>query len=581
MNSLLKLFGLMKPYWKIAMLGPVLMTLEVAMDLLQPRLMQRIVDVGIAQFDLSIVFGTGGLMIVLSFIGVFAGVGGGLFAVRSSQLFAADLRSALFRKVQSLSFGNLDKIGTGELITRLTNDVTQVQEAVFLCLHLMVRAPLIVMGSMIMAILTSPKLALMLFVLGPIIVGVLYLVIKSTYRTFVNVQKRVDALNSVMLENLAGVRVVKAFVRTAYENNRFGRRNTMLKDDMVSALRVAAITMPLTMFLVNIGIVGVIWIGGIQVNAGVMKVGEIIAFVNYLLYALSSIMMVGMLLTRVSRAAASAERLVALFGDVPEVHDQKGALESFLQKGKVVFDCVAFRYNGDESGSVLKDISFTAEPGQMVAILGATGAGKSSLIHLIPRFYDASDGSITIDGVDVRNISQKALRKTIGIAMQDVLLFSGTIRENLAYGRTDATFQEIVEAAQSAQAHEFISALPDGYETQLGQRGVNLSGGQKQRLAIARALVTKPAILILDDSTSAVDVETESKLQEALRVLMKDKTSFVIAQRISTVLNADKIIVLDDGKVVAEGTHKELLSSSQIYHEIYESQLGNGVVSYG
>lgn len=581
MNSLLKLSGLMKPYWKIAMLGPVLMTLEVAMDLLQPRLMQRIVDVGIAQLDLSIVLGTGGLMVVFAFVGVFGGFGGALFAVRASQFFAADLRSALFRQVQSLSFGNLDKIGTGELITRLTNDVTQVQEAVFLCLHLMVRAPLIVMGSMIMATLTSPKLALMLFILGPIIVGVLYFVIKSTYRTFVKVQKRVDALNSVMLENLAGVRVVKAFVRTAYENNRFGRRNTMLKDDMVSALRIAAITMPLTMFLVNIGIVGVIWIGGIQVSAGVMKVGEIIAFVNYLLYALSSIMMVGMLLTRVSRAAASAKRLVALLGAVPEVQDQKGALESFLQKGRVVFDRVAFRYNGDESGSVLEDISFTAEPGQMVAILGATGAGKSSLIHLIPRFYDVSDGSITIDGVDVRNISQKALRKTIGIAMQDVLLFSGTIRENLAYGRTDATFQEIVEAAKSAQAHEFIAALPGGYETQLGQRGVNLSGGQKQRLAIARALVTKPAILILDDSTSAVDVETEAKLQEALGVLMQEKTSFVIAQRISTVLNADKIIVLDDGKVVAEGTHRELLSSSQIYHEIYESQLGNGVVSYG
>lgn len=567
----------MRPYWKVAMLGPILMILEVAMDLLQPRMMQRIVDEGIAHLDMSIVYSTGGLMLLVAFFGVFGGFGGGFFAVRASQLFGANLRSKLYRQVQSLSFGNLDKIGTGELITRLTNDVTQVQESVFLCLHLMFRAPLILVGSIIMAFLTSPRLALMLFILGPMIAIILVYVIKKTYRTFTLVQERIDTLNSVMLENLAGVRVVKAFVRAAFENSRFAKSNVMLKDGMVAALRITAITMPMTMFFVNVGVVCVLWFGGLQVDTGFMKVGEVIAFVNYLLYSLSSIMMLGMLLTRVSRAAASAKRLVEVLDATPEVLDKIESLQLFSAKGKVVFDKVCFRHNGKDGRSVLKDISFQATPGQMVAILGATGSGKSSLINLIPRFYDVTGGAVTIDGVDVRDIGKKALRDNIGIAMQDVMLFSGSIKENIAFGKPDAGFEEIVQASKSAQAHEFISGLPDGYETILGQRGVNLSGGQKQRLAIARALLTQPGILILDDSTSAVDVETESRIQEALVTLMKDRTSFVIAQRISTVLNADKIIVLDDGEVAAEGTHEELLASSQIYGEIYESQLGNGV----
>ncbi len=432
-------------------------------------------------------------------------------------------------------------------------------------------------GSIIMAILTSPKLALMFLILGPVVTTILVLVIRKTYLTFAIVQDNLDGLNSVMLENLAGVRVVKAFVRATYENGRFGRSNSMFKDSMVSALRVEAITMPLTMFMLNIGIVSVIWFGGLQVNSGGMRVGEIIAFVNYLIYSLHSLMMFGMLLTRVSRAAASAKRLVALLNAKPEVKDKKEALVSFSPEGRVVFDNVTFNYDGDTSKSILRDISFEAEPGQMVAILGATGSGKSSLIDLIPRFYDVSKGTVSIDGVDVRNISQKALRDHIGIAMQDVVLFTGSIKENISFGKPDATFDEILRASKSAQAHEFISSFPEGYDSILGQRGVNLSGGQKQRIAIARALIKKPTILILDDSTSAVDVETESKIQEALGQLMKGRTSFVIAQRISTVLNADKILVLDDGKIIAEGTHEQLFSSSAIYGEIYEAQLGSGV----
>jgi ATP-binding cassette subfamily B protein len=581
MKSLMKLAALLKPYWQVAMLGPLLMILEVAMDMVQPRLMQRIVDIGIAQQNTSLILHTSALMILLAFFGIFGGFGGGFFAVRAAQLFGAALRSKLYRKVQSLSFGNLDRIGTGELITRLTNDVTQVQEALFVCLHIMVRTPLTIVGSITMATLTSAKLALMFFVLIPLLVAVLFLIIKLTYKVFGSVQQRVDSLNTVMLENFAGVRVVKAFVRGLYENRRFDKSNVALKNNMVTALRIAAMTMPSTMLILNIGIVAVIWFGGIQVSQGTLMVGQIIAFINYITFLVNSVMMLGMLITRVSRAAASADRLMAILKSEPEVQEHDRPLVSFDFKGRVVFDKVSFDYGGASDKAVLKDISFVAEPGQMVAILGATGAGKSSLINLIPRFYDVTSGQISIDGVDVHDFSKVFLRENIGIAMQEVVLFSGTIRENIAFGRSDATMDEILAASRAAQAHDFISGFPEGYETVLGQRGVNLSGGQKQRIAIARALITQPKILILDDSTSAIDVETEARLQEALVDLMKDRTSIVIAQRISTVLNADKIIVLDNGVIAAEGTHRELLAESPIYGEIYASQLGSGAVVNG
>lgn len=581
MKSLLKIAVLLKPFWKVAILGPLLMILEVSMDLLQPRLMQHIVDHGIVQLDTSIIINTSIWMVFLAFLGVLGGFGGGFFAVRASQLFGASLRSKLYSKVQTLSFGNLDNIGTGELITRLTNDVTQVQEALFLCLHILVRTPLIIIGSVIMATLTSPQLALMFIFIGPLVTIVMIFVIRKTYLTFSQVQQRVDQLNTVMLENFAGVRVVKAFVRSAYENSRFNHRNEQLKTDMVSALRIAALTMPSTMLILNLGIVGVIWFGGIQVNQGLMNVGELMAFINYIMYLLFSVMMVGMLITRISRAAASASRLLEILDAEPDVYDNKNQKDNLNINGRVVFDKVSFNYNNTSDKPVLNAVSFTAEPGQMIAILGATGAGKSSLINLIPRFYDVSSGTISIDDIDIQNISQPILHNNIGIAMQEVVLFSGTIRENIAYGRPDSSIESIINAAKAAQAHTFISSFPDGYDTVLGQRGVNLSGGQKQRIAIARALITQPKILILDDSTSAIDLVTESRIQEALTELMKDRTSIIIAQRISTVLNADKIIVLDDGEVAAEGTHKQLLSSSAIYGEIYASQLGNGAVSNG
>jgi ATP-binding cassette subfamily B protein len=569
-------FRFLKPYWHWAVLAPLLMMLEVAMDLMQPRMFQLIIDQGIARLDMRTVINTGLLMIGLALIGALGGVGCTVFAMLAAQGCGADLRSALFRKVQSLSFGNLDKLETGQLITRLTNDVTQVQEMVAMLLRIMVRAPLLLIGSLIMAVITSPRLAVMFLVLGPLVLFILFRMTNRAYPLFGTVQEKLDRLNTVMQENLAGVRVVKAFAREEHEIKRFNATNEELMAHTVRAMQTVAVTMPAIMVVLNLGVVSALWFGGRQVTYGNMHVGALVAFINYLTHALMSLMFVSMLAMRIARAQASAERIQEVLDSEPLVRNKPSAIKSFVPKGRVAFENVTFSYDGDRQSPVLKGISFVAEPGQTVAILGATGSGKSSLIHLIPRFYDVLEGRVTIDGVDVRDIDEAVLRRHIGTALQEPVLFTGTIRDNIRYGRPDASDEEVIAAAVAAQAHDFIMQLPDGYDTMVGQRGVNLSGGQKQRIAIARALLTNPTILILDDSTSSVDVETEARIQEALASVMNGRTSFIVAQRISTVLNADKILVLDEGRVVAEGTHSELLTSSRIYREIYESQLGNG-----
>ncbi len=575
-----KLLKFLRPYWHWTILAPLLMALEVAMDLLQPRMIQRIVDQGIAQLDLGIVADTGLLMVGLALIGAVGGVGCTVFAMLAAQGFGTDLRGALFRKVQSLSFGNLDKLETGQLITRLTNDVTQVQEIVAMMLRIMVRAPLLLIGSLIMAIITSPRLALVLLVLGPLVLAVSIWVINRAYPLFGGVQRRLDDLNTVMHENLSGVRVVKAFVRAAHEMRRFGIANDSLMTQTILGARTVAVTMPAVMLALNLGIVSAVWFGGIQITYGGMSVGQLIAFVNYLMRTLRVLMFISMLVMRVARAQASADRIQEVLDSEAEVRDRPDGLEVFAPRGRVVFKDVSFSYDRDGRDPVLRGISFVAEPGQTVAILGATGSGKSSLINLIPRFYDVIGGGVAIDGVDVRDMTKAVLRRNVGIALQESVLFSGTIRDNIRYGRPDASDEEVIAAAQVAQAHDFIARFPDGYDSVMGQRGVNLSGGQKQRVAIARALLIQPDVLILDDSTSSVDVETEAKIQNALEGLMKGCTSFIVAQRISTVLNADKILVLDDGQIAAQGTHGELLACSPIYREIYESQLGNGVMGH-
>jgi len=567
----------LKPYWKQAVIAPLLMVVEVVCDLMLPRLLQTIVDEGIAQSDMELVWRTGVLMVIVTAVGAVGGIGCTVFAVRASMNFGADLRSAVYRKVQTLSFGNLDRIGTAELVTRLTNDVNQVQELLLMALRILVRSPLLMVGSLIMAVVTSPRLALLLAVLMPLLILMLAIVIRRAFPLYQLIQKKLDRVNEVIKENLSGVRVVKAFVRSDHEKRRFRSANEGLTDTSIQAMRISVVTGPFMMLAINLGVVAVVWFGGIQAIGGTMTAGTIIAFVNYLRQALMSLMMVSMLMIRISRAAASGKRVVDVLASEPEVQERPDARESFRPQGRVAFEHVSFSYNGGEP--VLRDVSFVAQPGQTVALLGATGSGKSSLISLIPRFYDVDGGQVTIDGVDVRDLRLADLRAVIGVALQEAVLFSGTISDNIRQGREDASEAEIIAAAKAAQAHEFITALPDGYNTWLGQRGVNLSGGQKQRLAIARALVRQPAILILDDSTSAVDVETEGKIQAALSRIMRDRTSFIVAQRISTVLRADKILVLDDGRVVAEGTHRELMAASPVYREIYESQLGNGVLA--
>ncbi|MGC9346820.1 MAG: ABC transporter ATP-binding protein [Anaerolineae bacterium] len=589
MVAMRRLMKFLRPYWHWAVLAPVTMLLEVAMDLMQPRMIQRIIDDGIMQGDISVVINSGLWMLGLALIGAVGGIASTTFSTLASQGFGTDLRDALFAKVHSLSFGNFDELETGGLITRLTNDVSQLQQLVSMMLRIMMRAPLLIIGSLIMAILTSPRLALMFVVLVPLIAAILGWVINRAYPMFGDVQERLDKLNTVMQENLAGVRVVKAFVRGAHEIARFGRVNDELMTITVRAARVVALSWPAITTALHLGVVAAVYFGGAQVIGGTLRIGQVIAFVYYLMRTSWALMFVSMLSMRVARAQASAERLQEVLASTPYVANRTGARAIFLPEGRVTFGDVTFSYDGDCNEPVLRNITFEAEPGQTVAVLGATGSGKTTLVNLIPRFYDVTGGEITVDGVDVRDVDKTALRRHIGVALQEPVLFSGTIRDNIRYGRPDATEEEVVAAAKAAQAHEFIMDLPDGYDSVLGQRGVNVSGGQKQRLAIARALLVRPKVLILDDSTSSVDVETEAKIQEALEELINSRdglagrlnTTFVIAQRISTVLNADKILILDEGRIVAEGTHKELMDSSAIYREIYDSQLGNGVVGHG
>jgi ATP-binding cassette, subfamily B, multidrug efflux pump len=569
-DAMLRLLLYLKPYWKAALIAPLLMILEVAMDLLQPRMMQRIVDEGIRQNNQTLILETGLLMLIFALVGAVGGIGCTVFAVRASINTGTDLRSSAYRKIQALTFGNLDKLGTGELVTRLTNDITQVQELILISLRILVRVPLLGLGSLFMAFVTSPRLAVIMLPLLPPLVLLLLVIIHRASPLYTLVQRSLDRVNTVIQENLAGVRVIKAFVREEDQKERFGSANTSLASHAIQAMDLTSFTSPTMLLLLNVGIAAIVWFGGNAVQQGDLTVGEIIASITYLTQMLSTLVSVSMLLMRISRAQASAARVAEIFNHIPDVQDKPGALTQFQAQGRVAFEHVTFGYGEP----VLRDVSFVAEPGQTIAILGSTGSGKTSLVNLIPRFYDVNAGRVTIDGIDVRDIRQGALRANIGTALQEAVLFSGTIADNIRQGKTDASDDEVRDAAHAAQADEFIARMPQGYETLVGQRGVNLSGGQKQRLAIARALIRQPSILILDDSTSAVDVETESRLQQELSRIMEHRTSFVVAQRISSVLNADKILVLEDGALVAQGTHRELLQSSSAYRQIYESQLG-------
>lgn len=576
MNNLRRVLRYLSPHRKEAALAIVFLALVVLADLSIPRLVQVIIDDGVAQRNMNLILRTSFFMIGVSVLSASLMVANTIFSVKASRSFEADLRKAIFQKIQTFSFGNLDDFTTGQLLTRLTSDLNQIQIVVLMGLRMFTRAPLMFIGSVGIMWATNSRLASIMLALLPVTIILVTVFIRIVQPLFVRVQERLEFLNQVLQENLSGIRVVKSFVRRDHEIRRFEEANVELYGISLRVTQLLSIFFPIIMALLNLGTVAIVYFGGLQVFAGYTSVGQIMAFVNYLFSTMFPVLMLAMMAGQISASNASAGRILQVLDSVPEVQDKTNAKILDDMKGEVAFEGVTFSYRDDGGDPVLCEISFTAKPGETVALLGSTGSGKSSLINLIPRFYDVGGGRVTIDGVDVRDIQIQSLRRNIGISLQEVVLFGGTIKDNIRYGRPAASDDEVISAAKAAQAHDFILEFPDGYDTVVGQRGVNLSGGQKQRIAIARALLVKPKILILDDSTSAVDVETESKIEEALEELMVDRTSFVIAQRISTVLKADKIIVLDDGRIAAEGTHTNLIDTSPIYREIYESQLGDG-----
>ena len=558
----------------------ILLTCVVLMDLAIPRLVQRIIDQGISNHDQAVIVNTTLIMLGISILSAIFAVGNNLLSVRVGEAAGRDLREALFEKIQSFSFANLDRQSTGQLMVRLTSDIAMLQRMLRISIRIGTRAPLLMIGSLILMISTSSRLALgilpVLLVTG-IVIGYF---INRTQPLYLAIQSRLDTLNRVLQENIAGVRVVKAFTRGGHEIERFAAANRDFTEQNVVVMQYLAFLMPVLSLMINVGIMIVIWAGGLQVIRGSLTLGEIVAFTNYLLTTMTPLVIMSNLAQVLAAADASAGRILGVLDEPVPVQDLPGARPLPVNlKGRVAFEGVCFNYDGTCSESVLEGIDLVAEPGQRVAILGATGSGKSTLVNLIPRFYDVTEGRITIDGIDVRELQQDSLLAQVGIVLQETVLFSGTVRENIAYGRPGAEENEIVSAARWAEAHDFILELPQGYDTRVEERGVNLSGGQKQRLAIARALLVQPKILILDDSTSSVDVETETRIQDALSEQMGDCTTFIVAQRISTVLNADRIFVLEHGRIAAAGTHTELLNSSSIYQEIYASQLGDGPVT--
>lgn len=568
-----KLFKYLKPYMLFTLLAPLFMIGEVIADLMQPKLMSSIINDGVATGDLAYIRITCLKMIGMALLGVLGGIGNMYFSTKAGFGFARDLRKALYEKVQSFSFANIDKFKTGSLVTRITNDVTQIQNAFTACIRMLVRSPFLCIGGVIAVAGISLKLALVVFVTLPILFGAILLIMSKARPLFLRVQEKLDKVNVVMQENLAGVRVIKAFGRSSYEKKRFGTANDDMTNLNIKAGSIMSISFPMFTLIMNLCMIAVYWFGGSMVFDGDLGAGDIMAFSSYVMQILMSLTSSSFMFLFLSRALVSVGRVNEVLDTHSDISD--GAFHSAtVTQGSVEFRDVSFRYPGQAGDNVLSHISFTANPGETVAILGSTGSGKSSLISLIPRLYDTSDGMVLVDGRDVREYTLDNLRGGIGIALQESMLFTGTIDENLRWGDEDAQEEYLQQCANVAQASEFIEKTADGYETSLGQGGVNLSGGQKQRLCIARALVKKPKILILDDSTSAVDLTTEAEIQKGLRQIMGHITVFIIAQRISSVMDADKIIVMDNGTIADIGTHEELKERCSVYREIVISQLG-------
>lgn len=576
----MKVLRYLKPYWLFALLCPLAMILEVSMDLLQPTLMSDIVDNGIlgtaaADENLRYVLITGLKMLVFSLIGCFGGIASAAFGTAAAQKMGNDLRKDTFAKVMHMSFQQTDKFTTGSLVTRLTNDITAIQEFVAMSLRMFVRTGMQFIGGIAVILTLNVNFGLVLVISLPVQLIAVAIIMKKASPLFSIVQTKLDKVNSVVQENVSGARVVKAFTREEYEINRFDNANTNLMTTNLKVQKLLATLNPILMIIMNASVIAIIMIGGFQVEAKAMQVGEVMAAVTYITQILMSVMMVGMMFQQVSRSAASMKRVNEVLSTSPVISDGHKSADSD-NSGTVEFRNVGFSYPGSSGKPVLSGIDLKAEKGQMIAILGSTGCGKTSLVNLVPRFYDATDGDVLVDGVNVKDYDVDTLRQKIGVVLQKSELFSGTVAENIRWGCETATDEEVKTAAKIAQAEEFINGFNDGYDTMISEKGASLSGGQKQRMAIARAIIKKPEILIFDDSTSALDLSTEAKLHKALRENLSGVTVIMIAQRIASVMRADKIAVLENGSICAFGTHKELMETSDVYRDIYYSQMKQG-----
>ena len=569
-----------KPYWVYFTVGPLMMIIEVLGEIFMPKFMAQIINNGVANQNVGYIIGMGVLMLVTSLLMMLGGVGGAYFGAKASINFGADVRKDVYAKVQTFSFSNIDKFSTASLVTRLTNDITQVQNFVNMLLRMCLRAPGMLIGALIMALQINARLAIILAVVMPIMTVTMVFVLKTGFPRFGIMQKKVDGMNTTVQENLTNVRVVKSFVREDYENEQFQGANRNLKEAALRAIGVMIFIMPLMMFFMNFTSLAVVWFGGKQVMAGDMLIGDLTAFITYITQILSSLMMLSMIFMNASRALASSKRIGEVLDEKVDLNDLNARCpKKQVTEGLIEFKNVNFRYYKNNHEKVLDNINLTIEPGKMVGIIGSTGCGKTTLVSMIPRLYDVDEGQVLVDGVDVRDYSLKNLRNGVGMVLQKNILFSGTIKDNLKWGDENATDEEIRAAAESAQADGFVSSFTDGYDMKLDQGGVNVSGGQKQRLCIARALLKKPKILILDDSTSAVDTATETKIRMAFNNELKNSTKIVIAQRITSVKDADMIIVVNEGQVTGVGTHEELLKNNQEYQEIYYSQMDKEVTA--
>lgn len=572
------------PYLSAFVIGPLMMLTEVAGEVMLPKFMSMIINNGVADRNLAYIGKMGALMVLTVLFMAVGGILGAYFSAKASISFTSDMRNDLFRKVQQFSFENIDGYSTGSLVTRLTNDVQQVQNVLMMGLRMALRAPGMFLGALIMAFMMNRQLAVIILIVIPLLLAAIILILKTAFPRFGEMQRRLDRLNSGIQESLTNVRVVKSFVREDHEIEKFSRLNRDLKESSLRALRIVITTMPVMMFAMNVTTLAVVWYGGNIIIAGKMPVGDLTAFTTYIVQILMSLMMLSMVFLQSSRASASMKRINEIFDTEIGLNDDNAKnKDKKVTEGRVEFKNVSFGYSGENGRKdlVLEGISFTAEPGQTIGIIGSTGSGKTSLVQLIPRLYDVTGGEVLVDGVNVKDYSLKHLREGVGMVLQKNVLFSGTIEENLRWGNEDAPMEDVIRFSESAQADPFVKTFKNGYDTEMGQGGVNVSGGQKQRLCIARALLKRPKILILDDSTSAVDTATEAKIRESLYHDLKDTTKIIIAQRISSVQEADQILVLEDGKIIGHGTHEELLKTCETYSEIYTTQIGNQSIGAG